>query len=169
MKKGPVLSRNEGFTFLELMLVIIILGVLAALISGNFITSLKKGRDARRKADLEQIRQALEFYYEDNKSYPPTADVVFGYPLCIPAATCATKTYMTKIPNDPITGKNYEYQQISSGKSYKLFTCLENSQQILPYQSSGYLATTMTNCGDCKYGAGTAKCIWGISSSNISP
>ena len=43
---------KKGFTLIELLIVIMILGVLAALITGNFFTSLKKGRDAKRKADL---------------------------------------------------------------------------------------------------------------------
>ncbi|PIP15252.1 hypothetical protein COX47_00635, partial [Candidatus Roizmanbacteria bacterium CG23_combo_of_CG06-09_8_20_14_all_35_49] len=57
--------NRKAFTLIELLLVIIILGVLATLIIGNFFTSLKKGRDARRKGDLEQIQRALEMYYED--------------------------------------------------------------------------------------------------------
>jgi len=62
--------NKKGFTLIELLLVIIILGFLTSLIAGNFFTSLKKGRDARRKGDLEQIQRALEMYYEDNRAYP---------------------------------------------------------------------------------------------------
>ena len=56
------MMNKKGFTLIELLLVIIILGVLSALITGNFFTSLKKGRDAKRKADLEQTQRALEMY-----------------------------------------------------------------------------------------------------------
>jgi len=73
--------NKKGFTLIELLVVIIVLGVLAALISGNFFTSLKKGRDAKRKADLEQIQRALEMYYEDKKAYP-TFTFPFGGKLC---------------------------------------------------------------------------------------
>jgi len=158
--------NRKAFTLIELLLVIIILGVLATLIIGNFFTSLKKGRDARRKGDLEQIQRALEMYYEDKKAYPVTAGLTFGGKLCEnnPCGT-SDKVYMQKVPNDPISGKNYEYLS-ADGTDYKLFACLENDQQILPYESSGYSLT----CGNCKNQAGgTVVCIWGISSPNVNP
>ncbi|PIP62970.1 hypothetical protein COW98_01220 [Candidatus Roizmanbacteria bacterium CG22_combo_CG10-13_8_21_14_all_35_9] len=158
--------NRKAFTLIELLLVIIILGVLATLIIGNFFTSLKKGRDARRKGDLEQIQRALEMYYEDKKAYPVTAGLTFGGKLCENNPCGASdKVYMQKVPNDPISGKNYEYLS-ADGTDYKLFACLENDQQILPYESSGYSLT----CGNCKNQAGgTVVCIWGISSPNVNP
>ncbi|PIR63358.1 MAG: hypothetical protein COU64_04980 [Candidatus Pacebacteria bacterium CG10_big_fil_rev_8_21_14_0_10_40_26] len=160
---------KKGFTLIELLIVIIILGVLAALITGNFFTSLKKGRDAKRKADLEQITRALEMYYEDKRTYPTFA-LPFGGKLC-ETASClvAEKVYMQKLPDDPVSGKDYQYLS-SDGTNYKLFACLENNLQMLPYISSGYIAP-MTSCGSCQDSAGATvpNCIWGISSSNISP
>lgn len=158
--------NKKGFTLIELLIVIIILGVLAALITGNFFTSLKKGRDAKRKADLEQITRALELYYGDKKTYPLTNELIFGSTL-----TYSGNTYMQKVPNDPISGKNYEYLS-TTGTDYKLFACLENNLQQLTYISSGYTTSTMTSCGKCRNADNTAdvdNCIWGVSSSNISP
>jgi len=161
--------NRKAFTLIELLIVIIILGVLAALITGNFFTSLKKGRDAKRKADLEQITRALEMYYEDKRTYPTFA-LPFGGKLC-ETASClvAEKVYMQKLPDDPVSGKDYQYLS-SDGTNYKLFACLENNLQMLPYISSGYIAP-MTSCGSCQDSAGATvpNCIWGISSSNISP
>ena len=73
---------------------------------------------------------------------------------------------MQKLPDDPVSGKDYEYIT-TAGADYKLFACLENNLQMLPYVSSGYSLT----CGGCedKDGAPVAECIWGVSSSNISP
>ncbi len=68
-----IIMKRKGFTLLELVIVIVLLGILSALISGNFITSLKKGRDSRRITDLEQIQKSLEMYYEDQKAYPTLA------------------------------------------------------------------------------------------------
>lgn len=166
--------NRKAFTLIELLLVIIILGVLAALISGNFITSLKKGRDAKRKADLEQTQRALEMYYEDKKEYP-TFDIFAstGYKLCenMIASSCGSeKVYMQKLPDDPVSGKDYEYVT-TAGADYKLFACLENNLQKLPYISSGYTISTMISCGPCQdsTGAPVTNCVWGVSSTNITP
>lgn len=157
--------NKKGFTLVELLIVIMILGILAALITGNFFTSLKKGRDAKRKGDLEQIQRALEMYYEDKKAYPLA--LTFGGKLC-ETATCGAseKVYMQKVPDDPISGKDYQYLS-TTGTDYKLFACLENNLQILPYESTG---STLV-CGNCRNPGDTAdvECILGISSSNISP
>lgn len=157
--------NKKGFTLIELLIVIIILGVLAALITGNFFTSLKKGRDTKRKADLEQVQRALEMYYEDNRVYPTTAGLTFNSQLCHPDG-CNTKVYMQKVPNDPVSGKNYQYLSFD-GTDYKIFACLENDQQMLPYLSTG---STLA-CGGCQDidGNPVASCIWGVASSNISP
>ena len=156
---------RKAFTIIELMIVITILGVLATLISGNFITSLKKGRDAKRKADLEHIQRALEMYYEDKKAYPTS--VLFGGKLC-ETQTCNTqeKIYMEKVPNDP-TGSNYGYR--SDGTYYRLYACLENNQQVLPYQSQNY--SGVISCANtCQNPSGTnVPCVWGVSSSNTNP
>ena len=159
--------NKKAFTLIELLIVIIILGVLAALITGNFFTSLKKGRDTKRKADLEQITRALELYYEDKKAYPTTSDLTFGGKLCETSSCPGTdKVYMQKIPNDPISGKSYEYLS-ADGTNYKLFACLENNLQKLTYISSG----STLSCGNCRNSDDSAdvNCIWGISSSNIEP
>jgi len=150
MKKGLARSNSGGFTFLELMLVIAILGILATLITGNFLTSLKKGRDARRKIDIEQIQKSLEMYYEDKRAYPAT--ITFGANLNDPISG---KVYMQKIPNDPITNNNYVYtiDPDGVGNYYKLYSCLENTQDTgAGVNQAGYVDTDCGGCGICKYG-----------------
>jgi hypothetical protein len=104
-------------------------------------------------------------YYEDKQTYP-TFTFPFGGKLCETSACAETeKVYMQKVPNDPISGKDYQYVS-SDGTNYKIFACLENNQQILPYESSDYTLT----CGNCKNQIeADVPCIWGISSTNISP
>ena len=159
--------NKKGFTLIELLLVIIILGFLTSLIAGNFFTSLKKGRDARRKGDLEQIQRALEMYYEDNRAYPTQAagaGFVFGGDF-----SSSGKTYMKKVPNDPVAGKNYKYETDSNGSYYKLYACLENDQQVLPYLSTPTSFSCNKQCLRPDKTPTTEGCIWGISSSNTSP
>lgn len=153
---------RQAFTLIELLIVIIILGILAALITGNFFTSLKKGRDAKRKADLEQVQRALELHYEDNRAYPQEIYVAGGEI----ADTETGKVYMKKVPLDS-QGSPYGYETDEDGTYYKLYACLENDQQILPYEST----PTDFTCGfQCKNQAEeTVDCIWGISSPNTEP
>jgi type II secretion system protein G len=154
--------KKHAFSLIELMIIIAILGVLTTLISGNFISSLKKGRDARRKADLEQVQRALEMYYEDKKSYP-TFNIFqsANYSLCETKidTDCGTeKTYMQKIPTDPVSGNNYVY--VSSGQSYQLYSCIENNLDQGPgVKQTGY----GQNCGSC------GVCKYAISSANSTP
>lgn len=166
--------EKKSFTLIELLITIFILGIIVTVISSNFITSLKKGRDARRKADLEQIQRALEMFYEDKKIYPNFN--IFqsnNYSLCETkiAQDCENeKVYMQKIPNDPLFGKTYEYQYDSANNSYyRLYACLENNQQILPYSTLSGSPTIVCN-NQCKNNQGNnVSCIWAVSSPNINP
>jgi type II secretion system protein G len=159
---------KKGFTLIEILIVMIIFSVIAAMITGNFFTSLKKGRDARRKTDLEQIRKSLEMYYEDKRAYPTPipgggSGFVFGSAFSDPTNG---KVYMYKTPNDPVSTKNYQY--VSNGQTYGLYACLENTEQVLPYVSTNY--GTFTCNVNCKKSDGSStSCIWGISDTNSTP
>jgi len=165
-----IMRKIQGFTLIELMIIIVILGVLAALISGNFITSLEKGRDARRKADLEQVKESLEMFYEDNDRYPTEAELVFQSTFCHPTGGCTTKAYMQKVPNDPNSSRDYVYIQFGSGTGYGLYACLENDKQILPYESTQY-GSNFSYCGNCRNptDTGDVLCVWGISDPASNP
>ena len=59
---------------IELLVVISIIGVLASVVLTSVNSARIKARDARRIADLNQIKTALEFYYDDNGYYPGVGD-----------------------------------------------------------------------------------------------
>ena len=63
-------QKKKGFTLIELLVVIAIIGVLASVVLASVNTARGKARDARRVADFNQIRLALELYYDDNNVYP---------------------------------------------------------------------------------------------------
>lgn len=157
--------NKKAFTLIELLIIIVILGSLAALLSGNFVNSLKKGRDAKRKGDLDQIVKALEMHYEDKRSYPTA--LTFGTTL---ADVASTKIYMQKVPNDPISSRSYGYEVEASGEYYRLYACLENEQQILPYTAPLSMTISFTCPIQCKDQSGASvSCIWATSSTNTTP
>ncbi|MCJ7740543.1 prepilin-type N-terminal cleavage/methylation domain-containing protein, partial [Candidatus Microgenomates bacterium] len=67
----------SGFTLIELIIGMAIIAIISGALWGNFFSSLSKGRDSRRKQDLESVAKALEIYYNDKKAYP-TALPAFG-------------------------------------------------------------------------------------------
>lgn len=119
---------QKGFTLVELLIVIAIIGVLAALLMSNFIGVRQRARDAQRKSDLKQVQSALELYRSDLGSYPTTNN----FPACLdplvnPAAVATI--YMQKLPCDP-SGSSYnsgDYSYTSDGSTYSLSACVENT------------------------------------------
>lgn len=65
---------KKGFTLLELLVVIAIIGILAAVGLGSYMTSRRKAADARARADLKEVQNALEQYYVANGTYPDSSD-----------------------------------------------------------------------------------------------
>jgi len=63
------LRKESGFTIIELLIVIAIIGILATLVLTNFQGAQAKGRDTVRKNDINSLYQKLEEYYNENGSY----------------------------------------------------------------------------------------------------
>lgn len=63
---------QAGFTFIEILVVTAILGVLVTIVVVSFVQTTQSGRDARRKKDLAAIQSALEFYRVEEGTYPPS-------------------------------------------------------------------------------------------------
>lgn len=71
---------NKGFTLIELMIVIAVLGVVAAIAIPSFVGQVQKARRSDAKQALFDVAGKLEQYYQDNKGYPTTADMdLLGY------------------------------------------------------------------------------------------
>lgn len=79
---------KQGFTLIELLIAIAIVTLILRFTLLSYINTTKSARDARRKADLEQLRGALEQYKSVNNLYPSTAPVGNPSPLAFGMCTC---------------------------------------------------------------------------------
>lgn len=108
----PTRSRDEdGFTLVELMVVIVIIGLLAAIVAFNVLPMGDKARVEKAKSDISTIDQALEMYKLQNLHYPSTSD---GLQALVKAPGSADPSryqaggYIKKLPADP-WGRPYQY------------------------------------------------------------
>jgi len=113
----------HGFTLIELMVVILIIGLLATIVVQNLRSATDKAKRVKAQADIAQIKSALDRYYLDAGSYPAT-DQGLNALVASPSSGNVPKDwggpYIEKIPPDP-WGNPYSYQSDGSGyvlKSY---------------------------------------------------
>lgn len=103
-------TAQRGFTLIELMVVLVIIGVLAALIVPNVIERADDARVTAARTDINNLMQALKLYRLDNQRYP-TAEQGLQSLLTRPTTGPAApnwKPYVEKLPNDP-WGHPYQY------------------------------------------------------------
>ncbi len=126
------MKQYRGFTLIELLVVIAIIGLLSAVVFASLSTARMKSRDARRISDLDQIKTALELYYDDHGYYPPSAcgwncnGYSYSYNSTWGALATQTAAYIPQLPTDPLNGTcavwagpnchSYEYGNV--GRTY---------------------------------------------------
>ena len=98
-------QKKQGFSLIEVMIVVTILAVLFIIAAAMLGTQMAKGRDARRKTDLEKIKKAFEDYASDRSQYPPIGILN----NCGDASATALSGYLTEIPCDPYDNSPYLY------------------------------------------------------------
>jgi general secretion pathway protein G len=103
-------AAQAGFTLIELMVVLVIIGVLAALIVPNVLDRADDARATAAKTDVNNLMQALKLYRLDNQRYPTAEQglqALVAKPTAGPNPT-NWKPYLEKLPNDP-WGRPYQY------------------------------------------------------------
>lgn len=126
-----LLKKQQGFTLLELVIVIVIISILALIGFQALVDGPKRARDTQRKNDLRNIKTALETYFTDFSEYP--------------AATASLQPdYIKDVPEDPQSKAAYGYATTGTPpSSFTLTATLErNDQQATPAGSKTYTVSS---------------------------
>jgi len=128
-------NSNRGFTLMELLIVVAIIGLLASMILVGLSSFRTRGRDARRVADVKQVQNGLEIYYAKENKYPEVQSS--GDPGATGAATGWDAMVneikiagigITQVPQDPL-GDAYSYSystETGNPQSYVIGVALED-------------------------------------------
>ncbi len=118
-------ADEKGFTLLEMMIVIVILGILAGLVAPQFMDEPQKARVVKAKLEMESIETSLKKFYLDNGYYPSTEQGLKAL-VSKPSVGRVPKSYpangyLNKVPNDPWEGE-YIYISPGSNSPFELYS-----------------------------------------------
>lgn len=146
-------GRQKGFTIVELLIVIVIIGVLAALVIVTYNGMQGRGRDARRQTDIRNVKAAIEQYKADNSFYPAVCPSDNTGCSASDLAAVLVPGYIKAIPQDPqypASGKLYYYVRgPQANDSYALY---------IPAYEVRSACKTGANINTGWWGSGVATC-----------
>lgn len=115
--------KINGFTLIEIMVVVVILGILAAMVVPKIMSRPEQARIVKVKQDILAIQSALDLYKLDNGSYPTTDQgllALISKPTADPIpSNWKSDGYLQQLPKDPW---GEEYQYISDNDTLKIFS-----------------------------------------------
>ncbi len=120
-----VRSSQRGFTLIEVMVVVVILGILAAIVVPRVMSRPDEARVVRAQQDLRAVSAALDLYKLDNLTYPTTEqglDALVHKPTGLPAgARYKEDGYIEAVPKDP-WGGDYQYLYPGQHNTFDLYS-----------------------------------------------
>ncbi len=120
--------RSHGFTLAELMIIVSLIAILVIGAIWGWQKQIDRGYDGKRKADLKNIQNAFDDYYNDKNCYPPVT-------ILSNCGGTDLAPYIAEIPCDPHTHKAYVYRPLSVDggqdcSGYRVLTTLKDKQDL---------------------------------------
>jgi general secretion pathway protein G len=119
------LSRQRGFTLLEIMVVVVILGLLVAIVAPNVLQNQDKAMVEKARADIANLEQALDMYKLDNFTYPSTdqgLEALVERPSIAPEPkNYRSDGYIKRLPTDP-WGNAYQFVQPGEHGAFDVYS-----------------------------------------------
>lgn len=116
--------REKGFTLLEVMVVLVILGLLAAVVAPNVLGTQDKGMVKKVKADIAILEQSIDMYKMDNFMFPTTdegLEALVEKPAARELKNYTVDGYIKRLPMDP-WGNPYQYLSPGKHGKYDVFS-----------------------------------------------
>lgn len=119
-------KKSKGFTIIELIVTIVVIGILAAITLISYNGIQQRSRDSQRGSDVTQLKIAIEKYHAEKSQYPDVCSG--GDDAACPASSLATELspYLKQIPHDPkyVADSSYDYQYVRSATQYDAYALL---------------------------------------------
>lgn len=116
--------KQRGFTLLEVMVVIVILALLAAVVAPNVLSNQDKAMQKKAQADIAALEQAIDMYRMDNFVYPSTEqglEALVSKPQNVSLKNYNSDGYIKRLPSDP-WGNPYKYLYPGKHGKYDIYT-----------------------------------------------
>jgi general secretion pathway protein G len=120
----PSPRQQSGFTLIEIMVVVIILGILAAIVAPNVIGRIDDAQVTRARQDIRGIESALKFYRMDNFAYPTSEqglEALVSKPADPNIRNWKAGGYLDRLPKDP-WGNQYQYLNPGQNGEIDIYT-----------------------------------------------
>ncbi|MDA0153961.1 type II secretion system major pseudopilin GspG [Vibrio sp. Makdt] len=125
------MKKQSGFTLLEVMVVVVILGVLASFVVPNLLGNKEKADQQKAITDIVALENALDMYKLDNSVYPTTdqgLDALVSKPSSPEPRNYRDGGYIKRLPNDP-WGNEYQYLSPGDNGTIDIFTLGADGQE----------------------------------------
>lgn len=129
-------KNNKGFSLIELLVVISIIGILLSVLVTNFMGARERAKDSQKVQDMSGLKNALRLYYNDNQAYPTPASNMVGVGI---------SAYYPGISS--VNSVGYTYAVSTDGDSFSLCTVVTNDANSDAINSQLKCGASINICG----------------------